>query len=54
MHKNDALSWLLDHAEENEKTVRNLTLRILIINFAAIHTTSQVTQLLVPLTKILI
>ncbi|KAG6894065.1 hypothetical protein C0992_007602, partial [Termitomyces sp. T32_za158] len=38
---NDALSWLLDHAEENQKNVRDLTLRILSINFAAIHTTSQ-------------
>ncbi|KAG6867644.1 hypothetical protein C0993_012827 [Termitomyces sp. T159_Od127] len=38
---NDALSWLLDHAAEDQKTVRELTLRILAINFAAIHTTSQ-------------
>ncbi|KAG6872887.1 hypothetical protein C0995_005592 [Termitomyces sp. Mi166 len=49
-NKNDALSWLLDHAEENQKTVRSLTTRILVINFAAIHTTSQAfTQVLFDL-----
>ncbi|KNZ80774.1 Ent-kaurene oxidase [Termitomyces sp. J132] len=47
---NDALSWLLDHAEEYQKTVRELTTRILVVNFAAIHTTSQAfTQVLFDL-----
>ncbi|KAG6829008.1 hypothetical protein H0H92_005985 [Tricholoma furcatifolium] len=39
---NDALSWLLDLAEGERRTVRNLTMRILVINFAAIHTTSMI------------
>ncbi|KAJ7573480.1 cytochrome P450 [Mycena floridula] len=37
---NDMISWLLDHAPEGEKTVRHITLRLLLINIAAIHTTS--------------
>jgi len=38
----DFLSWLMDEAKGEEQSVRNLTLRVLIINFAAIHTTSMV------------
>ncbi|KAG6887831.1 hypothetical protein C0995_012331 [Termitomyces sp. Mi166 len=49
-NQNDALSWLSDHAQEHQKTVRDLTIRILVINFAAIHTTSQAfTQVLFDL-----
>jgi hypothetical protein len=40
--KADLLSWLIDVAEGNELTVRSLTLRILMVNFAAVHTTSMV------------
>ncbi|KAG6837019.1 hypothetical protein H0H93_016226 [Arthromyces matolae] len=36
----DAISWLLDLAEGKQRTIRDLTMRILVINFAAIHTTS--------------
>ncbi|KAG6919289.1 hypothetical protein DXG01_007421 [Tephrocybe rancida] len=44
---NDALTWLLNLAEGKQRTVRDLTLRILVVNFAAIHTTSMAyTQIL--------
>ncbi|KAG6816479.1 hypothetical protein H0H93_008055, partial [Arthromyces matolae] len=47
---NDALSWLLQLAEGKQRTVRDLTLRILSLNFAAIHTTSMAfTQILFDL-----
>ncbi|RDB27628.1 Ent-kaurene oxidase [Hypsizygus marmoreus] len=36
----DMLTWLMDEAEGDETTLRNLTLRILTINFAAIHTST--------------
>ncbi|KAJ6500258.1 cytochrome P450 [Mycena vulgaris] len=38
---NDLISWLLDLAVGEERTVPDLTLRILATNMAAIHTTSQ-------------
>jgi len=37
---NDLLSWLMDDAEGEERSVRSLTMRVLTINFAAIHTSS--------------
>ncbi|KAJ7086862.1 cytochrome P450 [Mycena belliarum] len=37
---NDAISWLLDIATDEERTVPALALRILVINMAAIHTSS--------------
>ncbi|KAJ7767232.1 cytochrome P450 [Mycena metata] len=37
---NDLISWLLDTAEGEERTVPALVLRVLAINFAAIHTSS--------------
>ncbi|KAH7926847.1 cytochrome P450 [Leucogyrophana mollusca] len=37
---NDLLAWLMDDAEGRERSVRNLTQRILTVNFAAIHTSS--------------
>lgn len=36
------LQWLLEEAKGEERTVRALALRILVINFAAIHTSSMV------------
>ncbi|KAF8735505.1 hypothetical protein AX14_001941 [Amanita brunnescens Koide BX004] len=37
----DAISWLLDVAKEpHQRTVKSLTTRLLVINFAAIHTTT--------------
>lgn len=40
--QNDMLSWLMDEASPVEMSTRNLTLRIMSINFAAIHTSSTV------------
>lgn len=40
--KNDALSWLMDEAKDEERSTYNLALRVLTLNFAAIHTTSMV------------
>ncbi|KAJ7203517.1 cytochrome P450 [Mycena pura] len=37
---NDLISWLLEHAEGDERTPHNLTQRTLMINFLAIHTTA--------------
>ncbi|KAF7368811.1 Cytochrome P450 [Mycena venus] len=37
---NDMISWLLEHATDDERTVDKLIERILMINFAAIHTTA--------------
>ncbi|KAJ7814743.1 cytochrome P450 [Mycena olivaceomarginata] len=37
---NDLISWLLEHATGEERTVSNLIQRILMINFVAIHTTA--------------
>ena len=39
---NDLLSWLMEDAVGEEKDPHNLTLRVLVANFAAIHTTSAV------------
>ncbi|KAG5651717.1 hypothetical protein H0H81_007722, partial [Sphagnurus paluster] len=47
---NDFLSWLIDQAEGEQRTPRQLTMRILSTNFAAIHTTSMAfTQVLLNL-----
>jgi hypothetical protein len=40
--QNDLISWLLEQAPAEERTVDNLIQRILMINFAAIHTTANV------------
>ncbi|KAJ7202453.1 cytochrome P450 [Mycena rebaudengoi] len=37
---NDLITWLLDSASEQQRTIPNLVERILTINFAAIHTSS--------------
>ncbi|KIJ13827.1 hypothetical protein PAXINDRAFT_13375 [Paxillus involutus ATCC 200175] len=37
---NDLLSWLMDHPEGSQSSARDLTLRILAANFAAIYTSS--------------
>lgn len=41
-HQNDLISWLIAEAPESEQNVEDIALRILTINFAAIHTTSMV------------
>ncbi|KAH8818710.1 cytochrome P450 [Flagelloscypha sp. PMI_526] len=37
---NDYISWLLEIAKGSQRTIRDLTLRILLTNFAAIHTST--------------
>jgi cytochrome P450 len=37
---NNLISWLLDEAQGSQRNIDNLAIRILAINFAAIHTTS--------------
>ncbi|KAG5725858.1 Ent-kaurene oxidase, partial [Termitomyces sp. T112] len=37
---NDIISWLLERAQGEQRTVRDITMRILTMNFAAIHSTS--------------
>ncbi|KAG5350609.1 hypothetical protein C0989_010177 [Termitomyces sp. Mn162] len=39
---NDIISWLLERAQGEQRTVRDITMRILTMNFAAIHSTSMV------------
>lgn len=40
--KNNLISWLLDEAQGAQRTVEDVALRLLAVNFAAIHTTSHV------------
>ena len=49
--QNDMLMWLMEEAQGDERSTRNLALRILTVNFAAIHTSSMVC-LLTPLTPV--
>jgi hypothetical protein len=42
--QNDFISWLLEDAIGEERTVHNLVLRVLSTNFAALHTTSMVSS----------
>jgi len=37
---NDMLSWFMDEAQGEERSVRSLALRVLMVNFASVHTTS--------------
>ncbi|KAH8828951.1 cytochrome P450 [Flagelloscypha sp. PMI_526] len=37
---NDFISWLLDTAQGSQRTIRDLCVRILALNFAALHTTT--------------
>jgi hypothetical protein len=41
--KNDVISWLLD-ASPDPNDVQDIAIRVLIINFAAIHTTTMVSD----------
>ena len=42
MHQNDLITWLLEEAKGPQRTIEQISLRVLGINFAAIHTTSMV------------
>lgn len=46
---NDLLSWLMEDAIGKERDPFNLTVRVLTVNFAAIHTTSMVSGLFQPI-----
>ena len=42
-YQNDAISWLLEVGKKPyQRTIRSLTVRILLMNFAGIHTTTMV------------
>ncbi|KIJ13842.1 hypothetical protein PAXINDRAFT_80222 [Paxillus involutus ATCC 200175] len=43
---NDFLSWLMDHPEASDSSIKDLTLRILSVNFAAIHLFTQALYIL--------
>ncbi|KIJ05361.1 hypothetical protein PAXINDRAFT_93577, partial [Paxillus involutus ATCC 200175] len=38
---NDFLSWLMDHPDGSQSSVKDLTLRVLTVNFAALHNFTQ-------------
>lgn len=40
--KNDVISWLIDVSDEEHKNLRSICLRILVLNFASLHTSAQV------------
>jgi hypothetical protein len=42
MHQNDLISWILEYAEDYQKNIRDVMIRVLQVNFGAIHTTSMV------------
>lgn len=44
--QNDMISWLIDSAKKDQRTVRNITVRILTVNFGAIHTSVRLAPLL--------
>ena len=46
--QNDMLMWLMDEAQGQEQSVRNLAIRILTVNFTAIHTSSMVRRGFLP------
>jgi len=43
--QNDMIQWLIDGAPEDYRTVDLMANRLLLINFAALHTTSMVSGL---------
>jgi len=46
----DILSWLMDEAKDEEQTIESLMRRILVVNFAAIHSSSNVSySIMMPL-----
>jgi hypothetical protein len=42
--QNDMLMWLMSEAKGVERSLEGLALRLLAVNFAAIHTTSMVSR----------
>jgi hypothetical protein len=45
------LTWLMEDAVGEEKDPRNLTLRVLAVNFAAVNSTSRVSYLLLTFSR---
>jgi hypothetical protein len=43
--QNDMLMWLMEEAKGVEKSLEGLARRLLVVNFAAIHSTSLVTNI---------
>jgi hypothetical protein len=46
--QNDMLMWLMSEAKGVEKSLDGVARRMLTVNFAAIHTTSQVSCTMLP------
>lgn len=42
LYKNDMISWLIDVSDDEHRNLRSICLRILVLNFAALHTSAQV------------
>jgi hypothetical protein len=42
--QNDMLMWLMDEAKGIERSLEGLARRMLVVNFAAVHTTSLVSH----------
>jgi len=40
--QNDLISWLIDEAPPHHRNVEDITIKVMLINLAAIHTTSLV------------
>jgi hypothetical protein len=40
--KNDVISWLIDVSDKEHRNLRSICLRILVLNFASLHTSAQV------------
>jgi hypothetical protein len=40
--KNDMITWLIDVSDDEHRNLRSICLRILVLNFAALHTSAQV------------
>jgi hypothetical protein len=41
-YQKDVLSWVMDYASGDEKSLRNFTLRVLLLNLVAVHSTTAV------------
>ena len=41
----DFLSWITERAQREEQTIENLTRRVLVVKFAAIHTSSMASSI---------
>jgi len=51
---NDLISWAIDHAPPQHRNIEDIALKVMLINLAAIHTTTIVSSLLFPFHVVLI